>query len=321
VSSNHVIVYHDKCHDGITALWCARQRYPESEAYPGQYNVPPDLERLRGKDVIIVDFSWKRGPMLDVSKVAKSILVLDHHKSAEAELAPGDKFFALRPAAEIGTLARFEANLVQDDCENANVDGAVIYTVFDMERSGAGLAWDVLVGGPRPPLVDMVEDRDLWRFAIPASRAVHAALASYPLDEATRWLLMRIGWTEEGRKGLVTEGQAILRYHDERVREAVTYARPMRFDEFDVVVPSVCLPHLAFYSDIGATLAKNAPFAVCWYGHPTEPDAYLSLRSREGGFDVSKVAERFGGGGHAAAAGFPLPYDDVLARLRVVAAP
>jgi oligoribonuclease NrnB/cAMP/cGMP phosphodiesterase (DHH superfamily) len=31
-----------------------------------------------------------------------------------------------------------------------------------------------------------------------------------------------------------------------------------------------------------------------------------NLRSRDGGYDVAKVAEMFGGGGHRAAAGYPI---------------
>lgn len=296
-----IIVYHDKCHDGITAAWCAKQRYPDAELYAANYSTPPDLERLRGKDVIIVDFSWKRGVMLKVSKVAKSVLVLDHHASAERELAPGGKFLALKAP----TLDGFRNNCAQDDFENANIDGAVIYTVFDMNRSGAGLAWDVLVGGPRPRLVDAVEDRDLWRFALPDTRELHAALGSYPLDYATREVLMREGSTHAGLSAFVTEGRAIMRYHDQLVDAAVKTARPMRFpvlDGAEVTVPSVNLPLLTLVSDVLGRLAVGQPFAVSWF--EVEPgDAQVSLRSAPDGYDVSRIAERFGGGGHPRAAG------------------
>ena len=151
-----VVVYHHNCHDGITALWCALQspKWKDAEHYPGRYDEPPDLEALKGRHVLVVDFSWKRGPLLELYAVAKSLRVLDHHKTAEAELE-GLKF-----------------------------------CTFDMKRSGAGLVWDELIGGTRPTLVDYVEDRDLWRFELPFCKEVHAACNSYPLDLAERELLM-----------------------------------------------------------------------------------------------------------------------------------
>ena len=57
------------------------------------------------------------------------------------------------------------------------VTGGNIHVVFDKERSGAGITWDVLFDGePRPPLIDRIEDRDIWRWKYGNSRLVHAAL-------------------------------------------------------------------------------------------------------------------------------------------------
>jgi len=54
------------------------------EFHAGVYqNPPPDVT---GKDVILVDFSYKR-PILDEMKSkAASILILDHHKTAMEDL-------------------------------------------------------------------------------------------------------------------------------------------------------------------------------------------------------------------------------------------
>ena len=42
---------------------------------------------VTGRDVLILDFSFKRDVMLDLACKAASILCLDHHRTAEAELA------------------------------------------------------------------------------------------------------------------------------------------------------------------------------------------------------------------------------------------
>jgi len=55
-------------------------------------------------------------------------------------------------------------------------------------------------------------------------------------------------------------------------------------------------------SDIGDRLCKGYPFAAMYF--ESKDKRVYSLRSDEQGIDVSKVAEKFGGGGHPRAAGF-----------------
>ena len=263
-----VIVYHDNCHDGITALWCALQKWPDAEPYPGKYDVPPDLERLRDKDVAIVDFSWKRAAMSAVRDVASSLLVLDHHKTAEEELRGFNDGF------------ESDTDLV----------------VFDMERSGAGLAWDYLVGGDRPPLISFVEDRDLWRFELPKSREVHAACGSYPLTLEARSRLMETPILQ-----LMSEGTSILRYHDRLVEETAKNAVRGRVGSW--TVPVIHCPTIAIASDLGHRLAQGEPFAAI-YTEREDGTRVYQLRSTPEGEDVSEIARLWGGGGHRNAAGF-----------------
>lgn len=260
-----IVVYHDRCHDGITALFVALQHWPDAEPYAGNYDVPPDMERLRGADVAIIDFSWKRPAMLAVKDVARTLLVLDHHKTAEAELA--------------------------------GLDGCV----FDMGRSGAGLAWDWLIGGARPRLIDYVEDRDLWRFCLPRCREVHAACNSYPLTLAARTLLM-----DRDVDALADEGAGILRYHDKLVASIAEQAGTLALGGY--TVPAVACPAIELISDVGHTLARGAPFAAMFIDKPDGARQY-SLRSDDNGIDVGAFARSFGGGGHPHAAGFTVPAD------------
>jgi hypothetical protein len=77
----------------------------------------------------IVDFSYERAVIDEMRRVANSILILDHHKSAEEDLRD------LYVAPE-WTTWREAANQSQP---SSNVRCVVR---FDMERSGAGLTWD-----------------------------------------------------------------------------------------------------------------------------------------------------------------------------------
>ena len=256
-----IVVYHHNCHDGITALWVALRKWPDAEPYAGRYEAPPELEKLAGRDVVVVDFSWKRPALERVRSVVASLLVIDHHKTARDDLAgmPG--------------------------------------CVFDMERSGAGLTWDTLFPGePRPPLVNYTEDRDLWRFALPQSREVHAAVNCYPLTIEVRSDLMARSIDD-----LAAEGVAVLRYHDKIVASAAKHVRREMIG--GVEVPSVACPVIEIVSDLGHVLAKGEPFSATYCDRADGSRVY-SLRSTDDGMDVSEIAKQYGGGGHKHAAGF-----------------
>jgi hypothetical protein len=171
-----------------------------------------------------------------------------------------------------------------------------------MSRSGAGIAWDVLCGGKRPELINYIEDRDLWRFALPNSREVHAACGAYPLTLEARGELMRRVYENGGSVSvLIQEGTAVLRYHNKLVRDVLPFALRENIGGHDV--PSVALPLLALGSEVGYELCKGEKFAAYWMDRP-DGSRYYGLRSEEGGLDVSEVAKALGGGGHKHAAGF-----------------
>ena len=112
MSDKLVCIWHGNCQDGFGAAWAVRHALGEDnvEFYPGVYQeAPPDVA---GRDVMIVDFSYKR-PVIDaMAEVARSIVIFDHHKSAAEDLAG-------LPLPGVPQMAKVAA-------------------VFDMERSGAG---------------------------------------------------------------------------------------------------------------------------------------------------------------------------------------
>src|SRR5258708_4926651 len=82
-----ICIYHGNCDDGFGAAWAIWTRWGNEVAYvPGVYGKP--LPDVAGKNVLFVDFSAKRAEIDEMAQVAKSILIIDHHKTAEADLEP-----------------------------------------------------------------------------------------------------------------------------------------------------------------------------------------------------------------------------------------
>jgi uncharacterized protein len=284
-------IYHGNCADGFGAAWVVRKFFGSDQVdfHAGFYGAePPDVT---GRDVIMVDFSFKR-PVLDaMTAKAHSILILDHHKTAVEDLN--------------GLLAPPSTGEAWVEAASGNLSQNVRTTaLFDMQRSGAGLAWDYFFPDQkRPALIDTIEDRDLWRFALAHTREVQANVFSYPYDFRTWDFLMARGKDHMGIQDMAQDGGAIERKHHKDIAELVAASkRRMVIGGLDVPVAN--LPY-TLSSDAGHLMSSGEPFAACYMDTPR--GRIFSLRSSDAGADVSEIAKRYGGGGHRNAAGFQMP--------------
>lgn len=278
-SDQPLVVYHANCADGFTAAWACWEKNPSWEYRPMAYSDNGFSQLLKdalGRDVYFLDFCLSRLEMWQIGTVANKLVVLDHHKTAEA------------------ALAGFE--------EEMDVFGANVEVVFDMERSGAGIAWDYFwPGKPRPALVDVVEDRDLWRFQYWFTKNVMAYIFSFDYT-FENWMKLHFSL----RHSLYEKeqiGASLVRKHEKDIRELLKGGR-RTMTIGGVEVPVCNLPY-TMSSEAGHILAEEAPFAACYWDAGDK--RRFSLRSREDGADVSEIAKRYGGGGHKHAAGFEMP--------------
>lgn len=259
-----LVLYHDNCPDGFTAAWVAWTKFGDDAEYHAvNYGQPvPDVDVFR--PVYILDFSWPRGPLAHFIEEQKALVtVLDHHKTAEAELAglPG--------------------------------------CVFDMDESGASLAWRFFHPGESvPELVTYVADRDLWRWKLAHSREVSEYLFSV---ERTF-----VEWNRAAARiemefdAVVGEGQALLRAKRQRVAKVCENVRWITLAGHDIPVVNTAWD----FSEIGEFLCERFPYAPCGgYYFDRQDRRQWGFRSR-GEFDVSALCKQYGGGGHRAAAGF-----------------
>ncbi len=97
----------------------------------------------------------------------------------------------------------------------------------------------------------------------------------------------------------VDAGSAILRYQARLVDSLCEAAREMDLDGHKVMAANTaCL-----FSEVAGKLAEGRPFGAAYFTR-SDGKTQWSLRSRDGGVDVSEVAKKRGGGGHRNAAGF-----------------
>ena len=83
---NISVLYHAGCPDGFGAAWACWNKFGDNAEYiPVKHGAsPPNVE---GRNVIIVDFSYPEPILLEMERVAESLVLIDHHKSAIKELS------------------------------------------------------------------------------------------------------------------------------------------------------------------------------------------------------------------------------------------
>lgn len=287
-----ICIYHANCYDGLGAAWAVWSRWPEIEFVPANYG--DDAPDIFDKNVLIVDFSYKRDVLEEMSAAASSIIILDHHKSAEAELAGLNHIVGGSPEVVELIMSRATGPL------------ANVLTWFDLEHSGAVLAWKFCFPGERvPPLLGYIEDRDLWRFKLHDSRAVNAVISTIPftiydLDHQNGKYFDR----REVLDDTIDIGRAICTKQSKDIDVALGASTRMATIAGHRV-PMANVP-FAWASEAGNILAEGNPFSATYFDTATE--RRFSLRSSPDGFDVSEIAKLYGGGGHKHAAGFSRPH-------------
>lgn len=221
---NSIVIYHGNCADGFGAAWCFWHTFGDDmEYYAGEYQKPPP--DVTDRDVYLVDFSYKRAVVEEMIKAAKSVTLIDHHKSALEDLV--------------------------------DVPGLTYYT--DLNRSGAMLAWNFLQDLPPPALINHIQDRDLWQFKLEGTREIQQALFSYEYDFEV-W--NRLMLTPNSVDALYKEGSALVRKHFKDIKELLkTTQRYMDIAGF--YVPVANLPY-TFSSDAGHIMGVGQPFAACY---------------------------------------------------------
>jgi oligoribonuclease NrnB/cAMP/cGMP phosphodiesterase (DHH superfamily) len=274
----HLIIYHANCNDGFGAAWAAWKALKETglvELHAASYGKEPPYELINaGINVHIVDFSYPPDKLITMCSMAKHVTMLDHHKTA------------------IDSYAEYQS----EPAENSTI-------IFDDSRSGAMLAWNYYHPSKQPPrIIEHIQDRDLWKFAINHTREVHLNLNTLP-KELPVWDALITSTDASGFefKAFVEGGKAIKRYYDNLIQNIL--ATNKREVWIDGVKGLSCNCPGALASDLGHELAnESGTFGLTWESLK-DGNAKCSLRSNDD-YDVSAIAKSFGGGGHKNAAGF-----------------
>ena len=281
-----VILYHKDCMDGMGSRYAAWKKFGDSaEYYACQYGKPlPDFEKGPEIEVFFLDYSTSRTELEALGEACSRVVVLDHHQTAQEAL---------------------------EGCNHPKVE-----IVFDMNRSGAVIAWEYFHPNARVPmLLQYIQDRDLWRFHLGEdTKRIHAGLGTlkgnmfawneYASHDGDYFKAKPAIMGGNPLRDVIERGKVLL----DRDEDAVRYQVPqnVRVEQF-MGYNCGFLNTGQLVSEMGHAMYSDETLGVdigiCWFAL-NDNQIVLSLRSEQGtDVDVSKIAAYFGGGGHKHAAG------------------
>jgi oligoribonuclease NrnB/cAMP/cGMP phosphodiesterase (DHH superfamily) len=268
------VLYHAECPDGFGAAYAAWKKIGSRADYlPVKYGNPPPAG-LINKQIYIVDFSFPEDILGLLVKNNKKVVVLDHHISSQNRLGKASEY------------------------------------VFDLKHSGAYLAWKYFHPRlPIPLLIKYLEDQDLWKFNLPQSHNLTTYINTIPKNFKD-WKKLEANLEKTSkRKEMGKQGAFLLNYIENMINWLVeNRSEEVKFAGRRVLV--VNNSYKPITSQLGHALyQKHPPLSIVWSERAGQRN--FSLRSN-GKINVAKIAEKYGGGGHPAAAGFSLPADKPL---------
>lgn len=288
-----VAITHDRCMDGNGAKYAIWKKFGDKPLYlRGQYGRPlPEFEKDLDTLVIFADFSVpSRSDLEALGEACGHVLILDHHQTAREAL---------------------------EGCNHPRVE-----VVFDMNKSGAVLAWEYLHPDKDVPLLlEFVQDRDLWKFKFDETHAIHAALGTLKGKMKAWDHYSENCWFENTEQYVSPELEHLLKIGDvllERDKDAVAAQVPENVRVVDFMgYKAGFLNNGNLVSEMGHAIYSDeslkVDIGVCWFV-TKDNQVVLSMRSKQDSdIDVSRLCRTINssGGGHFHAGGTRVSLDEI----------
>ena len=291
------IIYHKNCLDGFTGFFlfkrlnlCDKNTFIFPDI-PSAKSVPPNI---KNKNIIIIDVAYSKEILEKIFQLANHVTFIDHHITVkDYSKILGDKY-------------------------NHQI-------VFNEKFSGCGLVWKYFYQGEKmPKFVKYIQDNDTGTWKIKYTREFISAIqVNYKLvpydDNIKIWEkmfdkkeirnLIKLGIKYEEHKNYLliqnSKRYSIESFPSETILNKNNNLKNLLKypNKYKIIVHNGNCPSVSSLGDYFMT-NMNCDFVWIWTLNLERKEIVVSLRSKDNGVDVSKIAECFGGGGHHSASAF-----------------
>jgi len=249
-------------------------------------------------ELYVVDYCFPVKHLQCYIDLFKSILVLDHHKTAIDEYT---KYYPSKEGGFGWIFIRPHTN-----CE----------IIFSKEQSGAKLTWMYFHGGYNevPKYIELISDRDLWTFKLENSKKFHHGLMLHQLNDfnvidalmnSAMHDIVNIGGKYE--TALLERIEKIIKSN---LTEIVVKIAGKEYKA------GLVNSYLDIASDLCDSIIYNHGYDIAIaFDIQKRSDVSCSVRSRKG-IDSSSLSLMYGGGGHANASGFHFSLKELITAIK-----
>lgn len=272
-----ICIHHDDM-DGITAAAVVHKYYKSKniscEFRETTYGKPFNFDELKGKDVVIVDFSFKLKEMKLINSIAKSLTWIDHHVTAIKELQDLD-----------------------------------IEKLVDIRKSGCQLTWEYYFKTQKiPKSINLIGRYDIWDHRDPECLPFQLGIKSFSLDPTSEVfeILLEEGRGTKGKEEEILQvGKITLDYQQ---KEFSKYAKQSAFEkilktdkgEYKAILVNRLFCGSKIFDQF--KLQKEYDILVT-FGYRNGDWTFSFYSESDGDVNCSLIAKSYGGGGHFHAAG------------------
>jgi len=281
----YTVIYHKNCLDGFMSLVICKKFLKSITPLP---DVPSamSIPDVKNKDIFIVDVAYKPEIIKEIIKLAKSVVMIDHHITHHEEIS--------------------------------NIKNSKFNYIYSTDhQSAALLTWNYFSKENPPISVEYISDNDTgtWKYK-ETLNFISALNVKYPIDEKNikKWFKL---FTDTEVKKLVIKGRAYVEYNNYLTESKSNHYATMKFPSEEILkiypklAKSANMYTIAIHNGscptttlLGNFILKKTKCDICFiYTYNIIDDVYIiSMRSKN--IDVSNIAKQFGGGGHQEAAAF-----------------
>ncbi len=284
--SRDFIIAHNPCSDGSACITIAKSKMPDANIifleHQNKDKVNTQSHDFNDANIYILDITLPTPNLLEILEVAKTIVIIDHHKTNKQDIE--------------------------------NIEHPKLTKIFNMDKAGCQLTWEYFYPDqPIPWYFDYIGMRDIWKFdRLPNTEEVNEGMFHFGLTQYDK--LKQLHESTQENKDLmrkVTEMAGSQFVNNKKQMVINTSKKAILCDLLDekgepfAQVWAIKNNNPTISNELGMYLSSsNHPCKIAaLYSYDLETnELWISLRSDKS-VDCSAVAKIFGGGGHAQASG------------------
>lgn len=280
------VFYHNDLDGQCAAYWCSYIKNTKKEFHWINYGIPFPFKDINiNDDVYIVDYSIKPEEMDKLLKITPRVTWIDHHKSA-IEMYNGYKKEIRGIRHENGIAGCALTWIYLNKLTNFGEDVIIPFKEKYFEEV--------------PRFTRLVSDWDTWTFRYGVtSRKFQAGMLAEKTEPTEEIWKKLDNYGDAVIRQIVDHGELIIRYRDSWAKGYLEgYGFETEFEGYNCYAVNMGRCNSEYFKSIGGVDKYDILMPFVYNGKTWS----VSFYSRKG-IDVSKIAQKYGGGGHAGASG------------------